>query len=570
MENKEKEKEKEKPTPKSNENLPEKNANNKDINIYELINSVFKNKCNKAEIIEKLRPFFTLKVIPQREIDKVYSAVEKIDAEKIDLIEEFKYEEEKYDSKNLFETKSKSVGLSDFDLDLSLSIFGRKQSLAYNEKGEKFNFNLKLNSKMHCIHSIVVSLFRIVIDFKEIKLAKQVKEELEEVQNSNETDKKLLLEKLVDKFGLYVPLEILVGGRINYSFDANNDDEIKEIHNLLQKEIKVKFGGEMNGIAVGTELRKDKKSFNDKFSQSLNKIENLSIKMEGGDYSFKEDFKKWIQSFNMNNLQIIEYKTLIPIYCFVQGLESKLTICLQKYEDIALKEIYNLIEKDFKLKEKELFQGSSENVNSWQVGITKDIYKSFIIYKKRILKKMKIEKNSETKEKNNIKKDVICGQIPDGFIICGWIIKTNSNSKPYDVICKWERKKELQIIGNDCFKFKVELISENDIDQDIEIDWTLEIFCIHTDFLITYNSNIHKNNKEMEHYFLICDCCQTNNSECYYKGFYTKENWIKMDQEELRKIQNEALIRFQNFSQKDITTISGTIVGKKKGYNIFG
>ena len=36
-----------------------------------------------------------------------------------------------------------------------------------------------------------------------------------------------------------------------------------------------------------------------------------------------------------------------------------------------------------------------------------------------------------------------------------------------------------------------------------------------------------------------------------------------MDQEELRKIQNEALIRFQNFSQKDITTISGTIVGKK-------
>ena len=108
---------------------PNESINDNDVKIYELINSVFKNKSKKSEIIEKLRPFFTLKVIPQREIDKVYSAVEKIDPEKIDFLEEFKYQEEKYDSKNIYETKSKSVGLSDFDLDLSASIFGHKQSL---------------------------------------------------------------------------------------------------------------------------------------------------------------------------------------------------------------------------------------------------------------------------------------------------------------------------------------------------------------------------------------------------------------------------------------------------------
>ena len=85
----------------------EVNTNDKEFKINDLINSVFKDKCNKAEIIEKLRPFFTLRVIPQREIDKIYSAVEKINPEKIDLIEEFKYEEEKYDSRNIFETKSK-------------------------------------------------------------------------------------------------------------------------------------------------------------------------------------------------------------------------------------------------------------------------------------------------------------------------------------------------------------------------------------------------------------------------------------------------------------------------------
>ena len=549
--------EKEKTITKVNEELTPKDNIDKDIKINELINSVFKNKCNKTEIIEKLRPFFTLKVIPQREIDKVYSAIEKIDPEKIDLIEEFKYEEEKYDSRNIFETKSKSVGLSDFDLDLSLSIFGNKQSIKYDDKEEKNNFNSKLNTKIHSIHSIVVSLFRIIIDFKEIKLAKQVKEELEEVQNSNETDRKILLEKLVDKFGLYVPLEILVGGRINYSFDADNEDEIKEIHNLLQNEIKVKFGAAIKGLQAGTEFKKDKNSFKDKLSFSLDKIENLSIKMVGGDYTYKEDFRQWIQSFNMNNLQIIEYKTLIPIYCFVQGLESKLSICLQKYEDIALKEIHNLIEKDFKEKENELFQGNSENVNCWKVGITEEIYKSFIIYKKRINKKLKFSKNDK-KEKNSIIKDVICGQVPDGFIICGWIIKTNSNSKPYDVICNWERKKELKIIGNDCFKFKVDLKSENEIDENIEIDWILEIYCIHSDFLVEYNSNIHRNFKDI-HYFINCDCC---NSDCYYKGFYTNENWRRMDQEQIIKIEKEVLMKLQDKSQ--ITTISGTIVGKKK------
>ncbi len=358
----------------------------KEINIHELINSVFKNKTYKNEIIEKLRPFFTLKVIPQREIDKVYSALEKIEPEKVDLIEEYKYEEEKYSSKNVFETKSKSMGLSDFDLDLSVNIFGHKQSLKFDNKDESNNISTKKDSKIHCIHSIVVSLFRIVIDFNEIILAKQIKEELEEVQKSNVTEKKMLLEKLVDKFGLYVPLELLVGGRVNYYFDANDEEEIKQVHNLLKHEINAKFGGGYQFVSAQNNFNFGKKNSNDNSSKSIDKIENLSIKMVGGDHTYKEDFKKWIQSFNMNNLQIIEYKTLIPIYCFVAGLESKLSICLQKYEDIVLQEIYNLIENDYKKKEQEVFQGSSENINSWKVGLTKEVYKSFVIYKKKYQK----------------------------------------------------------------------------------------------------------------------------------------------------------------------------------------
>ena len=88
---------------------------------------------------------------------------------------------------------------------------------------------------------------------------------------------------------------------------------------------------------------------------------------------------------------------------------------------------------------------------------------------------------------------MICGEIPDGFIICGWILKTNANSNYHDVVANWERKKTIGIIGNECFKFKVDLIiEEKNINDDIEIDWSLEIFCIHTDCLVEYKKKIIK------------------------------------------------------------------------------
>ena len=539
--------------------------------IDDLISSVFKDKSKKPEIIQKLRPFFCLKVIPQREIDKVYSAVEKIEPDKIDLIEEFEYEEKKYNSKNKFTTKSKSVGLSNFDLDLSASIWGHKQSFKFENKDENFNINQESSSKNHCIHSIVVNLFRIVIDFKEIKLARQVIEELEEVKNANATEKKILLEKLVDKFGLYVPLELCIGGRINYSFEANSEEEIQAVHSLLQREIKAKFGGGNKLISASLEGNYKNNNLSENLSYSLDKVKNLSIEIEGGDYTYKDDFKKWIQSFNMDNLQIIEYKTLSRIYSFIPGLESKLYICLENYEDIVLKEIYNLIESNAE-KEKEIYKGSSEHKNKWQVGITKEQYKSFIIYRKKIIKRLKIKKpekkDEEKKEEKKIVKDVICGEIPDGFIICGWILKSNSNSKSYDVISSWERKKEIQIIGDEYFKFKIDLTVENDINEEIEIDWILELFCIHTDFLVSFNkkNNIKDFNK---HYFINCDCNKQESEECYYNTFYKNENFIKMDSDGLQKRINQNIKPLK--AQINLFGIPNDHFGKKVPCkNLFG
>ena len=91
-------------------------------------------------------------------------------------------------------------------MDLSLNIFGHKQSLIYGNKDEKTDINSNKQTKIHCIHSIVISIFRIFINFDDIKFTKKVYEELKEIENANITERKILLEKLVDKFGLYVPL----------------------------------------------------------------------------------------------------------------------------------------------------------------------------------------------------------------------------------------------------------------------------------------------------------------------------------------------------------------------------
>ena len=492
----------------------------KDISINELISSIFNNKQTKIDIIERLKPYFSLKVIPEKDIEKVDFSLEKIDSDKIDLIKELKYEEKQYDSTNIIEINSKSIGLTNFDLDLSSNIFNHQQYLIMNNNEEKLDLNSNKSSKIHCIYSIFISLFRLIINDKDIKFSEQVYEELKQINNSYLTEKKILFGKFVEKYGLYIPLELLVGGRIDINYDVDNEKEIKDFNNIIKTEINGNIGlGILGNINIS--LNKNKPN---NFSDSLNKQlkDNYSIKVIGGENLYKDDIGKWIKSFNINNLQIIEYKTLIPFYYFIEDLTENLNICFQNYEDIVLQEIKNLIENNFTNQEKNLYEGSLKNSNLWEVGITKDNYKSFIIYQKNISKKIIIHNYIE----NNkiIKEDMINGEIPDGFMICGWLIQINNNLKFNDINCIWRKKKELRIIGNNCYKFKLNInIEENNkLDDTLEIDWIVKIFCINCDYLIQYNSDCNLNNENEEHFFLNCDCynrigqLENDKSICYY------------------------------------------------------
>jgi hypothetical protein len=72
----------------------------------------------------------------------------------------------------------------------------------------------------------------------------------------------------------------------------------------------------------------------------------------------------------------------------------------------------------------------------------------------------------------------------------------------------------------------------NEFDENFEIEWSVEIFCIHSDFLIPYSS-INKNNSEVdEHYFSNCDCDRKLNN---LKNSNVKCKYIKIENKPIRQ-----------------------------------
>ena len=51
---------------------------------------------------------------------------------------------------------------------------------------------------------------------------------------------------------------------------------------MLQNQIKAEFEGRISIFSGGLKMNRDNKNFKENLSQSLNKIENLSVKMNGG------------------------------------------------------------------------------------------------------------------------------------------------------------------------------------------------------------------------------------------------------------------------------------------------
>lgn len=76
-----------------------------------------------------------------------------------------------------------------------------------------------------------------------------------------------------------------------------------------------------------------------------------------------------------------------------------------------------------------------------------------------------------------------------------------------------------------------------------EIEWCVDIFCIHFDTLIPADNNKYNFFETIDHYFINCDCYKmvgtVYNSNCIYKKSYPEisdeEYWNKVSIEELKE-----------------------------------
>ena len=313
------------------------------------IYSVFNDQKKKIALLEKYKPGYSLKIDSNGQIQTIQSSIMKIPYEKIEISKEVKYFENNYFSEDKFNTTLKSKGLSDLNILFSkkiFNIFNIEFEQSYNSKN--LNVQKSESNTIHCIHSIYVSLINVIIDEKDIKLKETIINKFKDaLRNKTNNDKKEKLYEIYDIYGMFVPLEFTLGGKYNIYFEVENIKEKDKILNNLNNLTSFSFDTE------GLEIKNQDKKV-DEFNNEM-KNSKYTISLEGGDLTLKYSFNEWIKSLNIDNLEIIDFKTLVKIHEFCGDIKYEIEKILNKEKEIMLGEGYNqlkycLDQPDIKMK----------------------------------------------------------------------------------------------------------------------------------------------------------------------------------------------------------------------------
>lgn len=299
------------------------------------IHSIFEDENKKRRLLEKYKPECSLKLNTDGQIHIIKSSISKIPFEKVELSKEVKYFENNCYSEDKLKTAFKSKGLTDLNILFSkkiFNIFNVELSESFNNKVEQTK---STDSKsIYCIHSIYISLIRVIIDEKDVKLKDTIINRFKDVINITDTNKKKHnLSEIYDIFGMFVPLEFTLGGKYNISFEVRNiqekDNIVKNLNNLTN----INF----NSQTFNFDYQKNQiEEFNNEIKKS-----QYTISLEGGDITKKYNFEEWIKSLNIDNLEIIDFKTLVKIHDFCGNIKNDIDDIIGKDLNIIKREGYN-------------------------------------------------------------------------------------------------------------------------------------------------------------------------------------------------------------------------------------
>ena len=301
------------------------------------IYSVFEDDNKKRDLLEKLKPGCSLKFDSDGKSHIIKASINKIPIEKIELSKEVKFFEHNYFSEDKIKTALKSKGLTDLNIGFSKKILNLFESeLSESLKKDSEHTNNSESKLIHCIHSIYISLISVSIDEKDIILKDTIKSRFQEVlkfEDEKKTKEKLL--EIYDIFGMFVPLEFTLGGKYNVSFEVK---DIKEKDNIIAH-----LNNLANLIFDSNNIKLDYK--NNKIEELNNEIKKSKyfISLDGGDITQKYNFEGWIKSINIDNLEIIDFKTLVKIHDFCGDIKNKIDDIIDKEKFFINREGFNQI-----------------------------------------------------------------------------------------------------------------------------------------------------------------------------------------------------------------------------------
>lgn len=300
--------------------------------------------------------------------------------------------------------------------------------------------------------SILVRRMRIKVETSEIKIEQLYLDQITQILNSTSNyDRKV--KKLFDTFqtlGYFVPLQVVVGGRIDLLFEEETEEQTKQFA----------FKLEVESSAVSSKLNNTDKVDSKAFSSH----KTLDIKNLGGqvddlnELNTVEGLKKWYSSLGKDNYNIIAYENIVPITNF---FPRKLKELYEQYEqDISRKfnDIYEKYQTLMYASKQKVLQ-SGENGKEWTCGSQE--YDSQV---QKITKTIFVDYKFARKTEYNFSETVGTNKY-----IVGFKIKENRGDSNNG---KWEIKGDTNTIIRNSIEIK--FTSKRSYEQ----NWIVEIYYV--------------------------------------------------------------------------------------------
>ena len=208
----------------------------------------------------------------------------------------------------------------------------------------------------------------------------------------DDKEKAKTLDKIFKKTGYFIPLKVYVGGIYilkNENISIEEEKNLNNSINCINSDYKEEYND--NEKSEGSVTLKDKEDkaiiksdqkaqLNDDFKKSYIK-KNITII---GDESALRDYKRWENSLNISNAQVIDYDSPIYIYDFFDSdlkkkLEKPVEILEKKYE--IRKSYIEKIKELQELKDNNIILKGDYKCYDWESGITKEMDKPKIYSK---------------------------------------------------------------------------------------------------------------------------------------------------------------------------------------------